>query len=125
MVIGGGELGVTGNNTYRGTTVVSQGVLTLGNDGALGTAVTSQVQTITLGAASAALPNPTTFTLSFGGFTTPVIRYTGLPLGVNGDVAAIQNALNALSIRSAASAGRCRCPRTPATMYSPSPLAGP
>jgi autotransporter-associated beta strand protein len=87
---GGGGLELTGADTYRGTTYVTQGVLTAENSQALGGPGLSPVQTVGLTAATA---NTTRFTLSFNGYTTAPILYTGVQAT---DVAAIAAALNAL-----------------------------
>jgi large repetitive protein len=80
-----GELVLSGNNTYRGTTYVKQGILTVANNKALGGIGGPEVQTVTLGGAAAG-----TFTLTFDGQTT-----TSLPR--NATAAQVQNALNNLS----------------------------
>ena len=85
---GGGELVLAGNNTYRGTTYVNQGILTIANSAALGSAGTSEVQTVAL---TGAFPNFTKFTLTFNGQTTPVIDYAA------NDAATVQAALDELS----------------------------
>ncbi len=90
---GGGELNLTGSNTYHGTTTVSQGILTIENPTALGSGPTAQVQTISLPGAAV---GGTQYRLSFNGYTTPVaspIIYTGSVLA---DEASIQAALDAL-----------------------------
>ena len=92
-VIGGGELNLAGANTYRGTTFVNQGILTIQNTQALGGGPISQVQTLTLGTAGSPMSIGTQYTLSFNGYTTPVLTYTE---SIN-DVTVVTNALNALS----------------------------
>jgi autotransporter-associated beta strand protein len=87
---GGGELFLSGANTYRGTTFVNQGVLTVANNSALGATAHAAMQTVTLTGATA---NSTQFTLTFNGATTAPITYTGLPA----DTTTVQNALQALS----------------------------
>ena len=80
-----GELVLSGNNTYRGTTYVKQGILTITNGKALGGIGGSEVQTVTLGGATGG-----TFTLTFDGQTTTA-------LSRNATAPQIQTALNALS----------------------------
>ncbi len=92
-VAGGGELVLAGANTYRGTTYVNQGILTIENSQALGLGTVSEVQTVTVTG-----PVGTVFTLSFTNAvgtvaTTPSITYTGTAL----DAITIQNDLNALA----------------------------
>ena len=48
-----GELVLSGNNTYRGTTYVKQGILTITNGKALGGIGGAEVQTVTIGGSSA------------------------------------------------------------------------
>ncbi|MDW8244843.1 MAG: hypothetical protein RMJ88_16695, partial [Thermogemmata sp.] len=79
-----GELVLAGDNTYRGTTYVRQGILTITNSKALGGIGASEVQTVTLGGSSSG-----TFQLSFGGYTTPALPATATAVQV-------QSALNAL-----------------------------
>ncbi|MCS7271227.1 MAG: hypothetical protein NZ703_09085, partial [Gemmataceae bacterium] len=79
-----GELVLAGDNTYRGTTYVRQGILTITNSKALGGIGASEVQTVTLGGSSSG-----TFQLSFGGYTTPALPATATAVQV-------QTALNAL-----------------------------
>src|SRR4029077_16802596 len=88
-IAGGGELNLAGSNTYRGTTYVNQGMVTIRNDTALGNGSIAQVQTITL---TGAVAGTTQLALSFKGDTTATIGYTGTVA----DVGNIQNALNAL-----------------------------
>ena len=79
-----GELVLAADNTYRGTTYVRQGVLTIAHNKALGGIGASEVQTVTLGGSSSG-----SFTLTFEGHTTPA-----LPFGAT--AAQVENALNAL-----------------------------
>jgi autotransporter-associated beta strand protein len=79
-----GELVLAGGNTYRGTTYVRQGVLTIAHSQALGGIGASEVQTVTLGGSTSG-----TFTLSFDGHTTPA-------LPASATAAQVQAALNAL-----------------------------
>jgi autotransporter-associated beta strand protein len=87
---GGGELDLGGSNTYRGTTWVNQGVLTVENSQALGGSGVAAVQTLTLTGATA---GTTQFTLTFNGATTGPINYATNAAATN---AAIQAALSAL-----------------------------
>lgn len=87
-VAGGGELVLGGANTYRGTTSVNQGILTVSNSGALGGQSIAEVQQLTI-----TVPN-TTFTLTFNGQVTNPITYVN---GVSGELAAITTELNNLS----------------------------
>ncbi len=88
---GGGELDLQGSNTYRGTTFVNQGVLSILNSQALGGTGIAEVQTITL---TSPVANSTQFNLAFNGQTTASpITYTGTAA----DTAAIATALNQLS----------------------------
>ena len=80
-----GELVLSGNNTYRGTTYVKQGILTITNGKALGGIGGAEVQTVTIGGSSAG-----SFTLTFDGKTTA-------PIAASATAAQIQSALNALS----------------------------
>lgn len=87
-VQGGGELLLMGANTYRGTTVVNEGIVTIANGQALGQGPISEVQTLTLTGAGT-----TTFNLSFNGSApTPNLTFTGTAA----DAANIAAALNAL-----------------------------
>jgi autotransporter-associated beta strand protein len=79
-----GELVLAGSNTYRGTTYVQQGILTIAHSNALGGIGASEIQTVTLGGS-----NSGTFTLSFGGYTTSALSATAT-------AAQVQAALNAL-----------------------------
>ncbi len=89
-ISGGGELNLAGANSYRGTTFLDQGILTIQNAQALGQGAVAQIQTIKL---AAAVPGTTQFTLSFNGYTIPTaITYTQNVA----DAAAMQTALNAL-----------------------------
>ncbi|MBI2808901.1 MAG: Ig-like domain repeat protein [Planctomycetes bacterium] len=85
-ITGGGELVLGGVNTYRGTTYINQGNLTISNSRALGSSSTAEIQTLELN-------NPgTTFTLSFKGHVTPTLTYNA-----NGsDLTNIAAALNDL-----------------------------
>ena len=87
-VAGGGELLLAGANTYRGTTYINQGIVTIANPLALGAGAIPEVQTLALAGAGT-----TTFTLSFNGAVTPTILYTGTV----SDLATISNALNNLA----------------------------
>ena len=89
-IAGGGELNLAGTNTYRGTTYLDQGILTIQNSKSLGNGITSQVQTITLNGAT---PSVTQFRLRFNGFETAPITYTN----TLADVTNIQIAVNALN----------------------------
>ncbi|MBA2227575.1 sialidase family protein, partial [Thermogemmata fonticola] len=79
-----GELVLAGDNTYRGTTYVRQGVLTIAHNKALGGIGASEVQTVTLGGSSSG-----SFTLTFEGHST-----SALPFGAT--AAQVESALNAL-----------------------------
>ncbi len=87
---GGGELDLAGANTYRGTTYVNQGVLTLQNGQALGGGAIAEQQSVTLTGAGMG----TTLTLTFNGQTTAAVPITGT---AGTDTAALQMALNGLS----------------------------
>ena len=93
---GGGELNFEGpsSNTYRGTTYVQQGSLTLSNsldNAPLGTTpANAGTQSLIL---TNAIPGKTYFTLSFNGDATSPILYQG----TTADVAAIQSALAGLA----------------------------
>ena len=76
---------LAGANTYRGTTRVKQGILTITKSGALGGIGGPEVQTVTVGGATGG-----TFTLTFDGQTTG-------PLNRNATAAQVENALNLLS----------------------------
>jgi autotransporter-associated beta strand protein len=88
IVSGGGELSLAGRNTYRGTTFINQGIVTISNDQALGVStVISAVQTLTITAG-------TVFNLGFNGSSpTPNLTYSGTPA----DRSNIETALNNLS----------------------------
>ena len=87
---GGGELDLQGSNTYRGTTYVNQGVLSVLNSQALGGTGIAQVDTLTL---TSPVANSTQFNLTVNGLTTATpITYTG----TSADAAAIQAALTGL-----------------------------
>jgi autotransporter-associated beta strand protein len=89
-VLGGGELGLAGSNTYRGVTNVQAGIVTLQDGQALGGVPISAVQILTL---SNVVAGTSQFTLSFGNSPpTAPITYTG---GIV-DASNIQDALNAL-----------------------------
>lgn len=81
--IGTGTLAFAADNSYTGKTTVSEGVLNISNDGALGDAVNER-QTVDISGLAGE------FTLTFNGATTA-------PLPFNADEAAIQAALNQLS----------------------------
>ncbi|MSQ93232.1 MAG: hypothetical protein EXR98_01605 [Gemmataceae bacterium] len=90
FVSGGGELVLGGaNSTYRGTTFVQQGILTLQSGQALGGTGLTGVQELAL---SGAIAGSTQFTLSYAGAPTPVITYQGNA----SDAATIQTRLRAL-----------------------------
>ena len=91
ILTGGGVLDLVGTNTYRGSTLVNQGVLIVSNGQALGSTGTPEIQTVTLTGATA---GTTKFTLTFNGQTTAPILYTGIAAT---DKAAIEAALNALT----------------------------
>jgi large repetitive protein len=90
FVAGGGELLLGGNNTFRGTAFVNQGILTLANAAALG-------GTGIAGSQELALVNPvagaTQFTLTFNGATSAPLTFTG----TDADATSIQTALAALA----------------------------
>jgi autotransporter-associated beta strand protein len=97
-VAGGGELLLAGNNTYRGTTYVNQGTLTIQNGQALGgTAVAGAQQLALIGAVGGA----TQFQLYFdpnNGPVMPANQTAPIPYtGTDADAVAIQTALNGLS----------------------------
>ena len=109
-LLGTGELDLYGQNTYRGTTDIKQGVLTVGNSEALGGTGVAAVQTVTLTGATA---GTTQFTLEFNGQTTGPIPYTGNSVK---DTNAIAAALTALStIAGAADLGGAVTVTQPAT----------
>lgn len=90
-IAGGGELELNGSDTYRGSTYVNQGILTVGNSNALGAGPSSSAtQAIALTNAVAGF---TYFTLSFGGQTTGDILYNGTAA----DAATVQSDLAGLS----------------------------
>ncbi len=89
-IAGGGELDLSGADTYQGTTYVSQGTLTLGNSNALGATGTSATQSLAL---TNAIAGHTYFKLSFGAASTGDILYTGTAA----DAVAIQTALGNLA----------------------------
>ena len=68
------ELNLLGASTYRGTTFIDQGIVTIGTSAALGTAGSAPIQTVKLTGATA---GSTTFQLTFNGATTAPIIYTG------------------------------------------------
>ena len=80
-----GELVLAGANSYRGTTLVNQGILTLTNNQALGGIGGAEIQTVTVAGSGAG-----TFTLTFDGKSTS-------PLPATASALTVQNALNALS----------------------------
>ena len=67
---GGGEFLLGGANTYRGTTFVNQGVLTLANSQALGGTGVAEIQSLTLSGATTG-----SFTLTFGGQSTAPLAF--------------------------------------------------
>ena len=79
-----GELVLAGANSYRGTTQVNQGILTITNSQALGGIGGAEIQTVTVTGSTSG-----TFTLTFDGRTTGPLSATASSLDV-------QNALNAL-----------------------------
>ena len=89
-VTGGGVLNFAGANTYRGSTIIQEGVLSVADGQALGTSGNAEIQTVDL----TGLAVGSEFTLTFKGKTTAPILYTG-----DGptDAAAIQTALSALA----------------------------
>jgi len=80
-----GELVLAGANTYRGTTTVNQGILTLTNNQALGGIGGAEVQTVTVGGATTG-----SFVLEFDGKSTGPISATASAL-------VVEAALNALA----------------------------
>lgn len=89
--IGNGELVLGGSNTYRGTTNITQGVVTLENSQALGTNGIGESQQIVLSGATA---GTTKFAVSFNGSAlTPDVPYTGTAA----DAVLLQGFLNNLS----------------------------
>ena len=86
--LNGGGLVLSGANTYRGKTFVSQGILSIGNSQALGGTGGAEVQSLTIAAPAGSTD---TFTLSFGGSTTGPLSYTSSTLAAD-----IQAALNNL-----------------------------
>jgi autotransporter-associated beta strand protein len=88
-LVGGGELDLDGINSYRGVTDISHGIMTAGASQALGGGGINPVQVVSL---TGGTVGTTKFTLSFDGYTTTAITYTGTAA----DATAIQNALNAL-----------------------------
>lgn len=87
---GGGEVLLAGDNTYRGTTFVHQGILTIANGQALGGVGVNGQQELALTGAAAGV---TKFKLTFAGEETTEVTYTGTAA----DAPAIQAALNALA----------------------------
>ncbi len=99
---GGGGLNLAGSNTYRGTTTVSSGVLTVQSSQALGGTGVAEVQTITL---TGVTPGVSQFTLGFTDSYAPSDSGTTAPItfqGTAADAAAIQAALNGLPAIAAA-----------------------
>lgn len=85
---GGGSLVLAGTNSYRGTTFVNQGILTLQSGQALGgTSVPGQAEIILTGARA----GTTQFTLSFDGGPDSA------PITYNGNASDVTNIGNALS----------------------------
>ncbi len=84
---GGGELDISGTNTYRGSTYVKQGVLVLENSQGLGSTPISQVETVTVTGTAG------TFTLTYNGQTTISLPFNATPTAV----AAALNALSSIS----------------------------
>ncbi len=82
--IGTGELVLSGSSTFRGTTSVNSGILTVANGQALGATGSAEVQSVTVSGASGS------FTLTFDGQTT-------IPLAFNATAADVQSALSALN----------------------------
>lgn len=89
-ISGGGQLLLSGPNTYRGTTFVHQGVVTVANGQALGDAGVPGQQEISF---NGAIAGSTKYTLAFAGEPTPEITYTGAAA----DAVNIQTALNNLT----------------------------
>ncbi len=89
LPIGGGELDLTANDTYLGTTIVSTGVLNIQGSNALGSAGNAGEQTLVLfNPVSAVGATQTQFTLTYSGSAqTTTIAYTGTAA----DATAIQN----------------------------------
>ncbi len=84
-VTGGGELTLSGSNTFRGTTFVNQGVLLLANSQALGGGGVAEMQTLTLGSGAGS------FQLTFNGAQTGAFDANSPTLASD-----VQNALNQL-----------------------------
>ncbi len=82
-----GTLILTGNNSYTGTTAVSQGILSISNGNALGAPEQSATQLL---AVEAVVLNDT-FTISFGGATITGVNNS------SGNAGSIQQQLQALS----------------------------
>ncbi len=92
---GGGELLLSGSNTYQGVTYINQGTLTAASSAALGAPGVASVQTLIFTGATTG----TQYSLTFDGATTPTLTYTN----TTADGTNIQNALNALpSVRGSA-----------------------
>jgi autotransporter-associated beta strand protein len=86
-----GELALTGQNTFRGTTFVNQGALDVENGQALGGIGVAETQTITLSGATTG-----SFSLTFNGQFTGSLPFNIPASGGVGPLASVQNALNAL-----------------------------
>ncbi|MCI0680876.1 MAG: autotransporter-associated beta strand repeat-containing protein [Gemmataceae bacterium] len=84
-IVGGGKVALTGNNSYRGTTLVLQGALVLESGQGLGGTGNAEVQTVTLSGSTTG-----TFTLSFNGQPTN-------PLLATATAQEVRDELNALS----------------------------
>ena len=89
-IAGGGELVLNGANSYRGTTYVNQGTITVGNSSALGVSGNSATQSIAL---TNAIAGHTEFKLAFGAASTADLLYTGTAA----DAVNIQTALGNLA----------------------------
>jgi fibronectin-binding autotransporter adhesin len=76
----------SGNNSYSGQTTVSTGVLNLQSSTALGTPLTSALQSVTFTGAVGG-----TFTLTFGGVTTATIPYNAAASVMQADLAALSS----------------------------------
>jgi uncharacterized delta-60 repeat protein len=82
---GDGHLVLAGNNTYGGINFIDQGTVNLQSGSALGAPSVSDTQTVTLSGS-----NKGTFSLSWGGQTTPFLPF-------NASSQQVQAALNALT----------------------------
>jgi large repetitive protein len=92
--IGGGDVVLSGTNTYAGVTIVQQGNIVVTNPSALGAATTAGSQLLSF---NNMVPGISQYQLSFGsgaGSQTATLLYTGVPAT---DAATLQAALQGLT----------------------------